>query len=461
MKLAILFKTHFWDDVVERNFLLCKRHSNGCDIFILFDPDAGNSIPEPYLSAERIFYTPYADIEKLGLEWGMQPWGGFWYNGDYQQSLFILAHPEYDYICPIENDVAPHISFAKIFQLMNDRGIDLIYTPQTQPNEQWSHLNGCVGYYDTNTYIHKGLFCVSFFSRRAAIHILRRRLEMSVKRRRDNLLAWPIGECVMAQEIFSAGMSISSLSCYCESLPFYDWAPAYLPIEDDELKIETFSHPITALNSKFIRSNFYQDYHSLFSELEVVSGSSRSRALRIADLEVYSRLFNSLHVQWSEDRWRPILQDADEVLDFKSINLLGGRTWLKYSNLNINKNAEHIIPLLISPLPQWCEQSSFSLRKEDMLDINIPFSPQRAQFKLIFGSTQEDLPTYLTCIDLNEKLLRINLRGIHRDMYFYEVDLPMEVSSLRCIANQCAVTIYSIRLVDGSGCLNDWEKSRI
>ncbi|WP_215764768.1 hypothetical protein [Gluconobacter sp. P1D12_c] len=456
MKLAILFKTHFWDEVVERNFLLCKRYSNGCDIFILFDPDAGSYIPEPHLSTERIFYTPYDDINKLGLEWGMQPWGGFWYNGDYQQNLFIMAHPEYDYICAIENDVAPHISFAKIFQIMNDRAVDLIYDPQTQPNEQWSHLNGCVGYYDTNTYIHKGLFCVSFFSRRAAMHILRRRLEMSVQRRIHNLPAWPIGECVMVQEVFSAGMSISTLSSYCEDLPFYDWAPAYLPIEDDDLKIETFSHPITALNSKFISSNFDQDYHSLFSEFEVISGISRSRARRIADLEIYSRLFNSLHVQWAEDRWRPILQDADEVLDFKSINLLGGRTLINSDSLSINKKSHYSIPLIVSPLPQWCRKSACFLEVEDILYITL--TPHDERLRLIFGSTQEDLPIYLTCTDLNGKIFPIKLRGTHRDMHFYEVELPMEVSSLKCVTNKCSVTINSIRLVDGSGRLNDWKK---
>lgn len=444
MKTAILFKTHIWDEAVERNFLLCKRHGRDSDIFILLDPAGKAEIPAPYCDEERIFVIPYSDIEKLGLEWGMDSMrGGYWYNGDYHQHLFILKYPDYDYICTIENDVASHISIDGIFRRMNEDCVDVIYDPQTQPNNRWSHLEGCIGYCDTDNYIHKGLFCVSFFSRRAAIHILRRRLEMSVLRRKENLSSWPIGESVMVHETVIAGMTVADLSDYCDNLKMYDWAPCYLPIEDSAAKGKTFVHPVTILNNKFINSNFNQDYHALFSEMEVISGSSRERARRINDLEVYSRLFNSVHMQWEESRWGPLLEDAREHLPVNAKEILGGENLLKFADLvwSTEKAPHH---LLSSALPLWMTGYVFEDDPANELLIQIP-SEEGQRYTLVLGTEDSLLPKKLRMEGHDGPVA--TQRGIWRKMYFFQIAIPDGTEDIELFASEGPLEVCSLRLI--------------
>lgn len=450
MKNAILFKTHFWDDVVERNFRLCKRYAKHSDIFIIFDPDAGHTVPEPHYSNERIFYTPYSSIEKIGLEWGMHTGGGFWYNGDYQQNLFILSHPEYEYICSIENDVSTHISIDNIFNKMHENGVDVIYHPQNQPNSQWSHFDGCSGYYDQNFYINKGLFCVSFFSRRAALLILHRRLEMSTARRSLSLPNWPIGECVMAQEPINAGMIVDHLINYCDNLEQYDWAPCYLTCEADSNEKKTFSHPVTNFNNKFIVSNFVQDYNSLCSYNQIISGKSRQRARRISDLEVYCRLFNSRHVQKSSDYWRPILNDVSETISPEILDILGGKTWLTTKHIKIEKNTGiHDSPeLLTSPLPQWDDVNNncfFEIGEKIKIT-----SILDKKSKLIICSKQVNIKEYIEIYTHNNDNICGEYKGKVRELIFTEYDV--DYFSGEIIINiKKDVCILSIRLCDGTG----------
>lgn len=460
MKTAILFKTHIWDEVVERNFLRCKRYGKESDIYILLDPAAGAIIPEPYCNEDRIFLIPYSNIEKLGFEHGIDNQrSGYWYNGDYHQHLFILDHPDYDYICTIENDVSAHTSFNMIFKRMNEDGVDVIYYPQTQPNTQWSHLEGSVGYSDTTRYIHKGLFCVAFFSRRAAFHVFRRRLEMSTLRRKKQLKGWPIGETVMVHELVENGMTAAALSEYCDHLDMYDWSPCFLPVEDDVVQGRTFVHPVTALNDKFINSNFQQDYHSLFSEQEVISGLSRKRARCIADLEVYGRLFNSVHMQWVEERWRPLLDDAAKILSEKAQQLLGGRNWLRPDDLVLATEGDTRSPsrLFISPLPSWDMQHGCHLRPGDVLTVRVPRASDRS-FTLVTGSEDSRLPERLRVQGPEGQPLEVMAFGTWRKMFFFSLEVPEDISELRFSAPEHPVGLCSMRLNDGTGSVADWNR---
>ncbi|MBF0860060.1 hypothetical protein HKD24_12670 [Gluconobacter sp. LMG 31484] len=448
MKTAIIFKTHIWDNIVERNFLLCKENSKNSDIFIIFDPVLGRPLPEKYQKEEKVFLVPYSDIEKLGLEYGMdERRGGYWYNGDYHQNLFILSHPEYDYICSVENDVATHLSIDDIFSQMAAKNVDVIYHPQTQPNEQWSHLEGSIGYTDTSEYIHKGLFCVSFFSRRAAFYILRRRMEMSHLKREKGLSTWPIGETVMVHEPVQAGMNVDLLINYCDHLQMYDWAPCYLECEEISAEGRTFIHPVTNLNNKFIISNFYQDYHAMFSEMEVIEGKSRHRARIINDLEIYSRLFNSVHAQWSPDRWEPILQDAETYLNKDGKEILGGKNILGSENIMIPaaQNPHHIDKIFTSALPNWDQRYAVSLQPDEIMHVVIP---EQAQcLTAIIGTTQDNILENMRAVRSDNENLEIEYRKSWRGMHFFSVNIPSGTNAFCIKALSFSLDLYSLRVI--------------
>ena len=316
-KTAVLFKCHNWDAVIQRSYERCKKKSNKSDFYILYDNSRGTvEIPEHIQEVENIFLAPYSEVESLGLAWGTEigNYGGYWYNGDYHQNLFILNHNEYDYICSIENDVAVLNDLDSIFDDMAARNIDAVYKHVEAENHAWAHSGSCEGYYDLSQHVHKGLFCISFFSRRAALLILKRRLEMSFLKREKGLLTWPIGEAVMSHEVISAGMRTEELAHYCDSLRQYDWAPVYLAKEIVNGAEKTFIHPVTEMNEKFIVSNLVQDYHCMISEEEISNGLSRHRARKINDLEVYSRLFHCPRIYNNPVLREDVVEDARELL---------------------------------------------------------------------------------------------------------------------------------------------------
>lgn len=449
MKTAILFKTHIWNNIVEKNFLLCKKNSHSSDIFIVIDSETGDIIPRNYQLEERIFLAPYSRIDDIGLEYGMdEKRSGYWYNGDYHQNLFILSHPGYDYICTIENDVAVHAPLDDIFLKMNRNNLDVIYHPQTQVNSQWSHLEGSVGYTDIEKYVHKGLFCISFFSQKAAFYILRRRLEMSHLKRKKNLSTWPIGESVMIHEPLQAGMNVDSLINYCDHLDMYDWAPCYLECEEQNTKGKTFIHPVTNIDGKFINSNFYQDYHSLFSEKEVIEGISRKRAKVIKDLEIYSRLFNSVHVRWSKDRWEPILQDAEQVLDNRSKRIIGGKNYLSHHNINIqtNRNVEQISDIFTSTLPNWDNQNAILIQPNEI--INISLESNNKSLTAIIGTEQPEALDNISAFLPDRTPLNISCEGNWRKMFFFSFNIPFgeKIFHVKSINNN--LLLHSMRVID-------------
>lgn len=134
MKYAVIFKVWRWDSAVENNFRLCRNFSAGADFFILYDRTSGmDDIPENIRSEERIFFISSEDATDLGLSGSHE--GGvnlFWYNADYQHSLFCLKYPDYDFMCFVESDVAVFTSLHAILKKMSKQCVDVIFqTPDT------------------------------------------------------------------------------------------------------------------------------------------------------------------------------------------------------------------------------------------------------------------------------------------------------------------------------------------
>jgi len=376
-KTAVLFKCHSWDDTIGRSYVRCKTHASRSDVFILYDNSHGKcEIPADLQHSERVFFAPYSSIEALGIAWGSERdnLGGYWYNGDYHQNLFILRHPEYDYICAVENDVAVQNDIDDIFDDMAFRQIDAVYKHVPNRNEWWPHTGNCDGYYDITQHIQKGLFCISFFSRAAAMLIVRRRIEMSHIKREQRLETWPIGEAVMPHELHLAGMKTEELAYYCDTLSRYDWAPCYLEKEIDQAYGRTFVHPITGLNQKFIVSNLVQDYHCLISQENLADGSSRARARFINDLEVYARLFHHHHVYPNLTLRNNFLMDARDHLTGASHAIISGHYEIDAAAVSaqLETPIEQISPV-IAPLPNYNRHINIYFENRISLSLNAPY----------------------------------------------------------------------------------------
>ena len=155
---------------------------------------------------------------------------------------------------------------------------------------------GCHGYYDMDSYIHKGLFCISIFSRRALLRIYVARLEMAHTRKAKSLYGWPIGECVMVEEVVRSNMRVRDISMYCDTLESYDWAPSFVEAQLAKTEVKTFVHPVAGLD-KYVRTNFHQNYKGFTDGTRIRNGEYKPAARAISNLQVYCELYWSSQIQ--------------------------------------------------------------------------------------------------------------------------------------------------------------------
>ncbi|NHO33553.1 hypothetical protein [Acetobacter fallax] len=451
MKYAVIFKVWRWDSAVENNFRLCRNFSAGADFFILYDRTNGmDDIPENIRSEERIFFVSSEDATDLGLSGSHE--GGvnlFWYNADYQHSLFCLKYPDYDFMCFVESDVAVFTPLHAILKKMSKQCIDVIFQPQTQPAALWSHADSCAGYYNPETYINKGLFCISFFSRRAVLHIFRRRLNMTVQQRRENLSSWPVSEAAMAHEPIMAGMRTASLGTFCPALSHYDWSPPYAVSELGGMQGDNIVHPVTEINKNFMEKNFRQDYHSLWSGEEVETGLSRQRASEIRDFEVWSRLFNSPHVRHPGTQATLILQDVLSLAGHPVTGILHGQNSLAHDRIQARHTTQAGFPKnFFSDLPGWDDNHAYEMGMADVVTLTGPFAEGA---RVLIGARDNSILQKLH-IDVKGRSCGLSHPVpvyVFRGMIFYGFDVPASCETIRIIALH-HLRLFSLRVSDGS-----------
>jgi|GEM_PF-4094067 len=423
MKTAVLFKTYSWTPAVEQAFFLCKSRVGAADLFIVYDTTGRvPELPDHIVNEQRVFLTPLSALEELGFEHQMAEFGGHWYNGDYQQNLFAICHPEYEYVCVVEADVGVYNDLGDILLDMINEGIDIVYHPISMPNHNWTWIDGCRGYYDTDAYIEKGLFCVAFYSRRALDAIVQERLAMSRLRRESKLTGWPIGEVVQANTIKKHRLRARSLIEYCDHLDYYDWTPAFLFEEIDEKTIgRTFVHSVSDLDAKFFHKNFLVEYGSLISERSVKSGLTRERLCRIRNFEVLCRAFHSGHVQWHESRWQPILDDALLWLPDQEKQILHGPNALTHQQVLIGGNPDQELTWhVVRALPHFVRD--YGLWVLPLAPIWIML-PDRCGGTVIVSSFADI--EHSCCLRLEDgREIWLELRGRVAELYFYGADVP-------------------------------------
>ena len=92
-RVAIIFRTHFWDDFVDRQYRLIVEKSAGLDLYVLADETrAGILAP----AQARKFSVTDQQILSAGFV-GAGEGSIQWFSGDVPLYLFRRSNPHYEY----------------------------------------------------------------------------------------------------------------------------------------------------------------------------------------------------------------------------------------------------------------------------------------------------------------------------------------------------------------------------
>jgi hypothetical protein len=243
---AVVFKTHFWDDFVERQFQRLLKIADTHHVYILADETHGR-IPGIY-HKNIIRMTEAQSVRDGFLNY---PEGRlFWYNTDYQLYHFIDLYPEYQYIVTCEYDCVFRGYIAPIVQYMELMGIDFIGEKIRTPLQNWHWIDQVRPFYRDDVEIIGRLVCFAIFSREFALQLQAGRRDLT-RRVRENLsetsepidFIWPNNEGFVGAEIARLNINNESFEVFGD-VSAYDWAPAHLEAELKHLSDKLLIHPV-------------------------------------------------------------------------------------------------------------------------------------------------------------------------------------------------------------------------
>lgn len=261
---AVLFKAHYWNDDVQKQFDRLKASCREGHIYVALDAKCH---PIDYPPSEAVFWISEVDLNAIGL----YNHNGWWYNGDLPSILFFIKNPSYRFVVAVEYDVGIFHDIDSIVSDMYENNIDAIYHNLPEDLSQWPNLSSAIDYYNFRDIRH-ALFCISFFSRQALSCLYARRLVQQSLKDKFNLDTWPIGEAVMASEVNLSNLKYRKLSDYCSNLDNYNWNKGII----EELisfinPVNTFIHPISGAE-KCVLSNTTPDIKKV-DELVLIKAS--------------------------------------------------------------------------------------------------------------------------------------------------------------------------------------------
>lgn len=234
---AILFRTHFWDDYVERQYQRLLSVAGGGDVFILVD-ETSRPVPVPHPNVVPHTQQGVLDLGLAGAGHGNM----LWFNGDYPLYYFYQQHSGYDYYVMTEYDVVVQRSLDDVVAQVERGGVDLVGLSNTEAPAVWPLAPTCRGVYSDDE-LRKCLICFSVFSNRAVRRLLDRRLEMSRQHEAGLMQRWPHCEAFIPTEVAAAGFKMAELSEFGPTSR-YDWKPAIIETELPALAGQAFVHPL-------------------------------------------------------------------------------------------------------------------------------------------------------------------------------------------------------------------------
>ena len=233
---AVLFRTHVWDDFVERQYQRLRAKVGRGDLFILADETSRPlAIPHP-----NVVSHTQAGVLALGLHGGGHG-NMLWFNGDYPLYYFYARHGAYDYYVMTEYDVGVQRNLDDVVDQVAGTGTDLVSVPSEEPLEPWL-ARTCRDAYAPEE-VRQCLICISVYSNRAIRRLYDRRLEMSGQQQAGQMPHWPYCEAFIPTEVARAGYKATDLSAF-GPISRYKWSPAVIEADLPILSQEAFVHPV-------------------------------------------------------------------------------------------------------------------------------------------------------------------------------------------------------------------------
>lgn len=232
---AVLFRTHIWDDYVERQYQRLKANIGRGYLYVLLDETNGPI----ETGKERVVSHTNPAIESLGLADAKS--GNFlWYNGDYPLYFFYDRHPEYDYYVMSEYDVTVNGSIDSIVDEVAQAGAGLLALAKGETTED--KIVSCLDVYPREE-AQKRLICIAVFSREAVRALFDKRIELSREYAAGRIRRWPFCENFIPAELRRRGFKLMELTDF-GSTENYDWWPPVLERDLDDLQHQIFIHPV-------------------------------------------------------------------------------------------------------------------------------------------------------------------------------------------------------------------------
>lgn len=255
------FRTHSWNDTVEGVYLKL-RESWGGDVMITADMTRSFSIPEKYQYMAHSLDT----LKQMGLPEAPSRGSTFWHNGDY--ILYdIVLRTDYDYIILNEYDTYVKTDLNKILVSLLNEKIDFCasfvgqgwdywswFAPQKEAIAKWNQFYGVET--NENYRVMKSFFPFVFISRKAALALYAKRIELERIIGKDGYKIWPNCESFAPTELCHLKFKIADISQYLNGNHELSLNNAK-KLSEAELSEAPMSHPVLS-GDGFIRKIFRQ-----------------------------------------------------------------------------------------------------------------------------------------------------------------------------------------------------------
>jgi hypothetical protein len=250
---AVLFRVHFWNDDVARQYDLVTRQVTGGDVWVVADETNG---PVALPAGIRRFSVTVAGAVQLGLP-DVPAGRVFWYNNDYPLYLFAASHPAYAHYVIVEHDVAVLAPLDALIQAAAAHRIDFVALPNKPREGGWGWMHTCTEIWPAEQ-VRPHLLCFAVISNRAVAALRVRRQAHAAQFAAGGLTQWPLAEGFVPTLLREQGFALDNLGAMVAT-DLYDWWPPTHASRLATLPNRYIVHPVLS-GAPYIESLLRYDY---------------------------------------------------------------------------------------------------------------------------------------------------------------------------------------------------------